>query len=187
MRPFFAILVVVTILGGMQAYMTYRPRPQAASAVIQETSARGSFSVEVTPSFDAGPDQFALELDDAPSLIVQFRGKEILSHRDAIDAGTAVTVDDVSGLVVGGNEFFVRATPATLNDISLAIRIRILRDGSPLADQTLWSEPGEAPQGTVVIDVPPWSQPEGEPVPDGERSIEAEVDPPVLEAGEIDE
>jgi hypothetical protein len=32
-----------------------------------------------------------------------------------------------------------------------------LRDGHPLSDASLWSEPGDVVQGSIVVDVPPWA------------------------------
>ena len=60
-------------------------------------------------------------------------------------------------MVAGQNEFFVQAAPQdTTTARARAVRVRILRDGNPLADETLWSEPGEVVQGAVLVHVPAW-------------------------------
>jgi hypothetical protein len=74
---------------------------------------------------------------------------------EPISAGAPVVVEHVSGIVAGANEFFVEAQPG---DDALgaahALRVRVLRDGNPIAEQTLWSEPGLPVRGTVRIDIP---------------------------------
>jgi hypothetical protein len=157
MRPLLAFAVVIVILGGLQLYMTFRPqaRREAARAEVQ---AAGQFAVEITLTFDAGPDEFALDVSDAPSLFVQLRGHDLLRRSDPIEAGSQINVESVDGIVVGANEFFVQATPQdTTANVARAVRVRILRDGQPLADDTLWAEPGDVVQGAVVVDVPAWA------------------------------
>ncbi len=66
-------------------------------------------------------------------------------------------------MVTGRNEFFIRAIPQdSTNPIARAIRVRILRDGQPLTDETLWSEPGDVVEGAVVVEVPAWAVAEGQ-------------------------
>ncbi|MEZ6117089.1 MAG: hypothetical protein R3C28_11025 [Pirellulaceae bacterium] len=152
--------MVVVILGGVQLYMTHRPRVVAYQAE-PDTVAVGEFRLEVTLSFAAGPDPCALELEDAPSLLILFHGKPVLQRTDAISGGQLIVSDPVDGIVQGRNEFFVQATCA--NDAGLtasAIRVRILRDAVVIAEQTFWSEPGEAIQGALNVTVPPGSSPE---------------------------
>ena len=160
MRPLLSFIMVVAILGGVQLYMTHRPRVVAYQAE-PDAVAEGEFRLEVTLSFAAGPDPFALELEDAPSLLVLFRGQPVLHRTNAIPGGQVIVSDPVDGIVQGQNEFFVQATCA--NDASLtanAIRVRILRDAVVIAEQTFWSEPGEAIQGALNVTVPPESSAE---------------------------
>ena len=105
-------------------------------------------------TFAAGPDPFALDLDNAPSLLVTFRGRELLRITEEIPAGEPVRIEDVEGVVAGANEFFVAASPTSTDAaVARAIRVRILRDGATVAEQSLWSDPGESVDGIVVVDV----------------------------------
>ena len=157
MRPLLALSVASLILGGLWLYMTFRPQPALAIAE-PETAAEGRVDIELTLTFDAGPDAFALDVTDAPTLLVQLRGKDVLRRTDPILAGAQLRVEAVSGLVTGINEFFVQATPQdTAAPVARAVRVRILRNGYPMAEQTLWSEPGELVQGVVVVEIPTWS------------------------------
>ena len=154
MRPVFALLVAISILGGIKFYMEVRPRSQPVSVEIQQRMAKGQFAVEVTLSFDAGPDPFALDVSDAPSVLVRLAGADVLRRQDNVPAGQLLRVDDVTGVVAGDNEFLIQATPQAGADRAHALRVRVLRDGNPIAQSTLWSEPGDPVAGVIVVDVP---------------------------------
>jgi hypothetical protein len=157
MRPLLALVVVGVILGGLQLYMMFRPQSRRG-AFRPEVTAAGRFDVEVTLTFDAGPDAFALDTTSAPSLLVQLRGRDVLRRTEPIGAGSQIVAESVAGIVVGANEFFVQATPQDTTALAArAVRVRVLRDGHPLSDASLWSEPGDVVQGSIVVDVPPWA------------------------------
>jgi hypothetical protein len=157
MRPLLAFLTVITILGGLQLYMLYRPQRTAVVGEQPEQRALGRFQVELTLTFDAGPDEFALDRSDAPTLLVRLRGQDVMRRTEPVEAVEQV-VADVAGLVAGRNEFFVQATPReTTAERARAVRVRVLRDGTPIADQTLWSEPGELVQGALLVELLEWS------------------------------
>ena len=155
MRPALAVILVAAILGGLQGYMSLRDRLGPPPAQEVETSAAGIFTLDLTLTFDAGPDPFALDVDNAPSLLVEFRGQEMLRETGNVPAGQPIVIAPVRDVVQGKNEFFVKAVPADSNaDVSRAVRVRILRDGQPISDSTLWSEPGLPVQGKVDLVVP---------------------------------
>ncbi len=155
MRPILALLVATTILGGLRLYMELRPTRTATFAQEPETLAAGRFALEITLSFAAGPDPFALDLDQAPSLLVLFRGAELLRVSEPVDAGIPVRREDLPQIAAGANEFFVRATPQDPDPrTARAVRLRLLRDEQPIAEQSLWSLSGEVVEGAVVLRVP---------------------------------
>jgi hypothetical protein len=155
MRPALAVVLVAAILGGLQGYMSLRDRMRPPPAQEVETSAAGIFSLDLTLTFDAGPDPFALDLDDAPSLLVEFRGQQLLRETGSVPAGQPIVIAPIRGVDQGKNEFFVKAVPADSNvDVSRAVRVRVLRDGEPISESTLWSEPGLPVQGKVDLVVP---------------------------------
>jgi hypothetical protein len=159
MRPILALLLVVAILGGVQAYMTFQASLPAARPVQQiEAKAEGVFTADVTLTFDAEPDVFSLE---PTSVLVLFRGTELLRKDATVKAGTPLLISDIPGMAEGRNEFYVKATPPEdETDQSRAVRVRVLRDGIPVAEHTLWSEPGTPVEGAVQIDVPRATQAE---------------------------
>lgn len=153
MRPLFALVTALLILGIVQAFVTFQAGIRAPRSVTTiEHVAQGKFSVDVTLTFDAAADEFSLE---PAAVVVLHHGKEILLHKEPVPAGQSLVAADVPDVVAGRNEFYVKAAPAESDaGASHAVRVRILRDGLPVADETLWSAPGEPVEGTVMIDVP---------------------------------
>lgn len=172
MRPLLAALILVALLGGLQLYMSVRPSRVVSEPSRLQPPAEGRFAVDVTLSFAAGPDPYALEPDDAPSLLVLFRGQEIIRENTDLEPGRIVRQEDVQSVTAGANEFFLRATPQDSNSLAArAVRLRVYRDGNPIAQQTLWSEPGGAVEGTVVVEVPSETTATSDPI-DSAKKIE---------------
>ena len=154
MRPLLAILVAVVILGGLQAYMRWRPRPQTTRVDPVTRIAGGNFDLEVALTFAAGPDPFALDLDAAESVVITLAGRDLLRETSPIAAGETLRVRDIKGIVAGPNEFHVRAFAQQENaDLIRGLRVRLLRDNLPIAEQSLWSEPGQPVEGAILVDV----------------------------------
>jgi hypothetical protein len=158
-RLIAAALISAVILGGLTLFLNRRDLRAEAGAPREVQRAAGTFSMDVTLSFSpASEDPFALVTDDAekkPSVIVQLNGKQILATSEAIPAGESIAVADVSGVVVGENEVLVEADPP-LEDANRAhaVRVRVLRDGSPIAEETSWSEPGTRLVARMQLNVP---------------------------------
>ena len=162
MRPLLALLLCATIFGAVGGYLRFLHGVQAGAAAqakiaIPEERASGKFSLEIALTFDAGGDDaFALEAAQSTSVLVQMRGRDLLRLEETVAAGTPVAVEDVQGIVAGANEFYVDVRPsAEALAAAHAVRVRVLRDGNPLAEQILWSEPGLPVRGTVRIEIKP--------------------------------
>ncbi len=154
MRPLAAIVTSAVILGGLQLYMVLRERYRPPAPTFVERFTEDAYGMELTLTFRAARDAFEFD-DEGPVLSVLFRGDIVFAADDAVDANVPVVVDNIPGIVVGANEFVVHAlTGGTDWDTSHAVRIRLLRNGLPIAEQTLWSDPGEPVRGTVFLDVP---------------------------------
>ncbi|MFC1834278.1 hypothetical protein ACFL2Q_06030 [Thermodesulfobacteriota bacterium] len=156
MRPLTAILIWVILIGGLTAYMHGRTRTVKAPE-FQARSAEGSYSVEAVTTFSAEPDPFALRTgsEEGPTaLLIKVNGKEILRRDENVPRGRPVIAKDVPGIHEGLNEFYVEAAPPLSQaDQAHAVRVRILRDGEPVAERTLWAEPGLKIAATVPLDV----------------------------------
>ncbi len=166
-RVILAATLSLVILGGMNLFMRHRERAADTDVVAREaTQAVGKFSLDVTLSFSpAASDPFAVATDEAekkPALLVQLNGREVLRVADAVPAGDLIAREDVSGIVEGENEVLVEADPP-LEDANRAhaVRVRVLRDGQPIAEQTSWSEPGARLIARMRLNVPPASSKSG--------------------------
>lgn len=153
MRPLLALILAVGIIFGVQSFISASAGKVVERAKVVETQADGTYSIEVTLTFDAGPDAFALEADDAPSVLIEQRGKEILRRTESVEAGVAM-VAEAPSIVVGRNEFYIASSPADNDATKVRIaRIRVLRNGDEIAKHWIESEPGLAVEGTFAIDV----------------------------------
>ena len=120
MRPLLAALILGALLGGLKLYMAVRPSREVSAPPKLLPTAAGRFAIDVTLSFAAGPDPYALESDNAPSLLVLFRGQEIIRETTILEPGAIVRRDDLGSVAVGANEFFLRATPQDSNSLARA-------------------------------------------------------------------
>lgn len=158
MRPLSVLLLSIALLLGMNWFLGLNPAGDHAHAhrELQVIEAPGDFAVDLTVSFDAGPDEFALDLsDDSPSLILQLNGKEIMSRSGSVSASESpFRIDSVEGISIGANDFFIQASPKNLASAGNCVRVRVLRDNAAVADKTIWSVQGEIVQGTVRLEVP---------------------------------
>lgn len=158
MRPLFVLILSISILLGMNWFLGLNPNVAAdhSHQVAKVIEAPGEFSIDVTLSFDAGPDQFALDVqEDAPSLLVQMNGNELLKRTGNLSASESpIELRSIDGINVGNNDFYVQASPSDMTLRSSSVRIRVLRDGAVIADKTIWSEPGEIVQGSLRLEVP---------------------------------
>ena len=166
MRPVLAILIWVVLVGGLTTYMHVRQRSNPAGT-FEVHEASGAFAVEVTHTFDAEPDPFALQIDTqtgAPALLLRVNGAEVLRRTERVERGIPVRVEPVSALIQGHNEIYIEANPPLDQaERSMAVRIRILRDGQPVADQSFWSESGSKIAAAFPVEIVPAKAPEAQP------------------------
>lgn len=154
MRPVLVIVLACVILGGVKWFLDAHPPVAASVQQAEIVPAKGEYTVELTTTFDIGPDEFGLDdTSSVPSLLVQLNGEEVTHRADTIRASDSPFVFPAK-VVIGVNEFFVQASPLSSELVPRSVRIRILRDGNALADETLWPEPGDIVQGTVSLEVP---------------------------------
>jgi hypothetical protein len=118
--------------------------------------------IEKTEPIAAGT---PLVIRDVQGIVAASSG-ESSDDASSTDASSA---DDAAS-AAGRNEFYIKATPAepdretdefaldespSSRPVSRAVRVRILRDGVPIGDQTLWSEPGQPVEGVAAVEVEP--------------------------------
>ena len=153
MRPFLVAVLALAIFGALAAYERFVDTlPERTHASAEPPPAAGRFSVELTLSFDAAKDDFAV--GDEPAVVVRMAGHDLIRADEPVTAGQPLRAEDVAGIVQGSNAFFFRAVPAP-DFISrpCAARLRIFRDDNVIGENTLWSPPGGVVVGEVVVEV----------------------------------
>jgi hypothetical protein len=152
MRIFVTIIVWVIFIGGLTLYMKHRGSVDYSATDFYEfKQVEKVYALEVTPSFLLESDPFALTMDsqnNSPALVVQSGEHELLNVRAPLTNAETFRIEPLHNLIVGQNEIYVEATPAT-NHFSTynAIRVRIIKDGYPFAEKTIWSPPGTKVSG----------------------------------------
>ena len=123
--------------------MFLREKPSEANLPeFNYTQASAHYDLELTPTFSLEKDPFALNLDESPALVVKLGDKELLALESVL-AGESVLLEEVRGLVLGMNEFFIKATPSTADAAGAqALRVRLLQAGQPVAEETYWTGNG---------------------------------------------
>lgn len=157
-RIILTLLIWIVFPGLVVLFFRHRDaaRHGTASAVRLQV-APGSYALELTPSFDAAADPFALRTadDDAPTALrVQLGGREILRMDEGIHAGTPIRIEPIPGLVLGANELHIQATPPVMDTAPRhMVHILLLRDGIPVEESFLWSEGGAPTSGAFRFDL----------------------------------
>ena len=126
-----------------------RVKPVEAASQAQ---AAGTYSAQITLTFDAVADEFSLE---PTSLLFRQQSQDLLKRTDLVLAGEPIVIESLPGVVEGPNEFYFECVPR--NDgkaVARAVRVQLLHDGQVVADKTLWAEPGQVPRGQITLDVP---------------------------------
>jgi hypothetical protein len=145
-RIAIALLLWVIVLGGLNLYMRQfetSGSDAASSSRQRPAQAEAPYAMELTTTFNVEPDPFALTAnasEEPAGLVVQLQGNEILRKTREVETGAPIVLN-VPGLVRGLNEFFVEANmPLESIGKSYALRLRLTQAGSPVAEETFWSE-----------------------------------------------
>ena len=153
MRPLIALILSATILLGVHFYLRFAESLRSGRVVqLEETAATGIYSAEITLTFPAQADEFSLE---PTSLVLRQQGKELLRRDDLVPAGEPIVIPQIQGIIEGPNEFYFECVPRNEGEpVARAVRVRLLRDGVEVADETLWAPPGQVPRGRITLNVP---------------------------------
>ncbi len=140
-RIVYAVVLCVLILGGAGWFLREKPS-EANVPEFQYTQVAAQYALELTPTFSLEKDPFALNMDESPALVVRLGDKELLAL-DSVSAGEPVLLEEVRGLVLGMNEFFIKATPSAGSALGAqALRVRLLQGGQPVAAESYWTGNG---------------------------------------------
>lgn len=159
MRFLLCVVLWIFFIGGLWAYTCQRDAglPEGPAEVAALEVLTGDYVLEMTPSFSIEKDPFALAVDDdaeSSGLEVRLNGTPIEVAADSISRGKVVRVTEGIVLTIGFNEFYVKASPPTSEaHLDHGLRVRLLENGAPLVDQTLWSSQGATVAGSVSFNL----------------------------------
>jgi hypothetical protein len=166
MRLVIAACIWLVLVGGLFTYMHERDTVGVAEQY-QPRRAVASYAIEITPTFSAEPDPFTLQSETgrkASAIILRLNGKEIPNLPENAEQGSPIFVNNVQGLVEGLNEFYLEAAPpVATGDRIHAIRVRVLRDGLPVAERSFWSGAGSKIAVTFPLEIELEPQEKGHP------------------------
>mgnify|MGYP006306966333 CR=1 FL=1 len=153
-----AMAVCILFLSGVTWYMSSRNLGKSGeSNAVELQAAEARYDLEVTPTFSAKRDPFALRTDDREeeaALSVRLGDREILAVKQDAPAGQPIVVHHIEGLVRGWNELYLQAAPpADAYGVRHFVHMRLLRDGAPVAEKTFWSDGGALVAGSVKFRV----------------------------------
>ena len=157
-RPLLVIVMAAAIWGSLTSFQNFRaslPKPEAIDN--KRDDAQAEYSIVITLTFDAEGDAFS-----PMAMRVSLDGvtEPIFESDTTLPAGVPVLISPVAGIKVGVNELLIEvgsgtdSTEATQQHVAHAIRVQVMADAIVIAERTLWSEPGNAISGLIVIDVP---------------------------------
>lgn len=154
MRLFFTALVWLLIVGGLFLYIEQRDARilQPAEATTAPEILGSDYVLEITPTFGAEADPFALrDEDQAPAtLLVRLGGVDVLREARPLARGETLRIEPLTGLQAGRNELFIEASPSfEESHLAHALRVKLLLSGVVQLDRTLWGEAGTKVTGTV--------------------------------------
>ncbi len=151
MRPILAIMVWVTLIGGLYGYMEHR-EPAKKAGPVETHLVEESYAVEIIPTFKAEKDPFALQSDDdeVEVLTLKLNGEKIFGVSEGIESGIPIKVKGIDNIIKGVNEFHLLASPKISGRPSAhAVRFRLFKGLTPVLERTIWSEPGERISGSI--------------------------------------
>ena len=157
MRPFIAILLTASLFAGVYGYTRFVDSVRVPPLEIQPRFASGQYSLRITRTFDCeGDPDF-----DVDSLVIRFRGTEILKRSDEIPQNELVEIRPLENVEQLANEVYVSANLKPADDdwddeVSQshhAMRVEVFDGEISIADKTLWLEPGsDSISGTVSFE-----------------------------------
>jgi len=155
-RFLLAGLAWLLCLGSVTLYMNMREDARdsiAAQPALALQSAHARYDLEVTLTFRAEADPFALNTNAASDAgSISLNGVGILELAEVADPGVPWRAQ-LEGVVAGPNELFVQATPPGGYGMSHAVRVRLIKNGVPMREKTFWSEGGGGILGTLHFDL----------------------------------
>lgn len=158
MRLVAALLTSALILLASWLYLKAAEAPPTLDSDTEGAASAPTLRIELELTFAAGPDPFAENLEDSPSLVLRSEGKTLLRMEEPITAGQRLVIEDLTGFQAGRRELLIEATPRDpTSPVPRAVRVAVYRTDRdrPLTTEILWSAPGSSKvDGVVMVTLP---------------------------------
>jgi hypothetical protein len=152
MRPLLALLITVSLIGGVFAYVRFADSVRRTAVEIEIDYAEGLYSVEIQTTFDCQSDPIL----ETEALKVLFKGQSVFQSRELILAYQITEIQPLEGVESGENEIYVAANMESPTRGLGAMKVTVKRNGIPVVEKLLTSEPGlTAVSGPVVFQISP--------------------------------
>lgn len=165
MRFSLVLIIWLVFVGGLQTYLNHRQAAAPAAPPRQETGEprhNRHLSLELTPTFTAGADPFALRgntgLEQPVRLL--FNGAALPVTAADLTRGRPLQITALPAEQEGRNELVVMIDPpAEEQNNAYGIRVRVLSGAAILVDRTLWAADGAPVAGMIDVVADPERQP----------------------------
>ncbi|MEM7457172.1 MAG: hypothetical protein AAF456_22715 [Planctomycetota bacterium] len=115
MRPIIALVLTVFLFAGVYGYTEFARRVRKPPIDFSAKLSSKDYSVEISRTFDCIGDP---GWDEVKSLIVTFRGEEIISEIETVPADRPIVIEKLDGVLQRGNNIFVFANLRKADDFS---------------------------------------------------------------------
>ena len=147
MRPVLALLISLSLLGGVYGYVRFADSVRRPALEIQIDYSDSEYSVDIERTFDCAGDP----IFETESLKVLFKGEKVFAAADPIPAAQSIEIRPLPGVEKGENEIYVVANRESSTSGFGALKIVVKRDDIPIAEKTITSEEGLAQVGGPVV------------------------------------
>lgn len=150
MRPFWTLLLICSLVGGMASYIRFANSVQYPSADFSVDYTQGKLELVIERSFECVP----YELTETKALEVSLKGEVVYSAGEVLPVDQEVRFLIESGVEVGDNELSIVANRPWLDAGLGALQATVLWNDIPIAEQTITvAKDVELLSGTLLFHV----------------------------------
>ncbi len=180
MRPLLALVLGVSIFSVVGVYLNFANNIKPPPINFDEEGVSGQFSLELEATFDAQASEFDLK---PTSVVVKFRGTEIIHESEKIAAGTVLRVSALEEMKAGKNEFNLKingqdsatgSDSEPVDDFSFSLdapvtskptgakqksstpraaRLRVFKADKVIGEAIFWADANRPLEGTLLVTV----------------------------------
>jgi hypothetical protein len=157
MRPVLALLITLSLLGGVFGYVRFADSVRRTAVDLEIDYAEGIYSIEIQSTFDCEADPIL----ETEALKVLFKGTTVFTGSELISGDETIEIKPLDGVESGENEIFISANRKTPAQGLGAMKVTVKRNDIPVVEKLLTSVPGlPTVSGPVVFEIPATKKPD---------------------------